>query len=147
MPADGITAPSRVESTAFALQTEAAEHERQFRETLEHCPAGLVVVDEDGRLIFHNARLREMLGYNKEMELIDTRTFWHDLDHRSRIVETLRDRGGIPRDFGYVVGREPVMREKNGFHSVQAVNGSHVAIAKVSSRARKRLEDGLEIEC
>jgi hypothetical protein len=39
--------------------TEAAEHERQFRELLEFCPAALLIVDEDGRLLFHNARLRE----------------------------------------------------------------------------------------
>ena len=29
---------------------EAAEHERQFREMLEFCPAALLVVDEDGAL-------------------------------------------------------------------------------------------------
>ena len=110
MPADGITAPSRVESTAVsALQTEAAEHERQFRETLEHCPAGLIVVDEDGRLLFHNARLRELLGYSKEeMELIDTRAFWHDLNQRSRIIETLRDRGGT------LLNEEVIYKTKQG---------------------------------
>ena len=110
MPADGNTAPTPVESTAFsAHQTEAAEHERQFREMLEHCPAGLVVVDEDGRLIFHNARLREMLGYStEEMELIDTRTFWHDLDHRLRIIETLRDQGGT------LLNEEVIYKTKQG---------------------------------
>jgi PAS domain S-box-containing protein len=54
---------------------EAAEHERQFREMLEFCPAALLVVDEDGRLLFQNARLRELLGYQTaEIEGIDTRT-------------------------------------------------------------------------
>jgi hypothetical protein len=33
------------------LGAEAAEHERQFRELLEFCPAALLVVDEDGRLL------------------------------------------------------------------------------------------------
>jgi PAS domain-containing protein len=45
---------------SVALGAEAAEHERQFREMLEFCPAALLVVDEDGRLLFHNARLREI---------------------------------------------------------------------------------------
>ena len=36
-----------------------AEHERQFRELLEYCPAALSIVDEEGRLVFHNARLHE----------------------------------------------------------------------------------------
>jgi PAS domain S-box-containing protein len=72
-----------------------AEHERQFRELLEFCPAALVVVDEDGRLLFHNARLREILGYTKdELDLCDTRTHWHDLDQRERIIKQLRNRGG-----------------------------------------------------
>ena len=74
---------------------EIAEHERQFREILEHCPAGLNVVDEDGRLLFHNARLRKLMGYDEEeMHLFDTRRFWHDLDQRARIIETLRAQGG-----------------------------------------------------
>ena len=78
-----------------APEAQVAEQERQFRELLEFCPAALVVVDEDGRLLFHNARLRELLGYQKEeIDLIDTRTFWHDLEQRSRIIKTLRDKGG-----------------------------------------------------
>ena len=74
---------------------EAAEHERQFREMLEFCPAALLVVDDDGRLLFHNARLREILGYSKdELDLCDTRILWHDLEQRTRIVDRLRDQGG-----------------------------------------------------
>jgi PAS domain S-box-containing protein len=72
-------------------EAELAEHERQFREILDYCPAGLNVVDEEGRLLFHNARARESLGYEqKEMQLIDTRRFWVDLDERARIIERLR---------------------------------------------------------
>jgi PAS domain S-box-containing protein len=74
---------------------EAAEHERQFREILEYCPAALLVVDEDGRLLFHNARLREILGYSKEeLDLCDTRMHWHDLEQRARIIDRLREQGG-----------------------------------------------------
>ena len=86
---------SRVTATnsIAARGAEAAEHERQFRELLEFCPAALLVVDEDGRLLFHNARLREILGYCKdELELSDTRLLWHDLDQRTRIVDQLRTR-------------------------------------------------------
>jgi PAS domain S-box-containing protein len=76
-------------------RSHAVEQERQFREALDSCPAALVVVDEDGRLIFHNARLRELLGYGEEeLNLADTRMFWHDLEQRSRIIEALRERGG-----------------------------------------------------
>ncbi len=39
--------------------------------------------------------VRQMLGYSKdELDLIDTRKFWHDLDQRARITEILRERGG-----------------------------------------------------
>ena len=87
-------APERDEPSRHR-ETRIAEQERQFREILESCPAGLIVVDDDGSLLFHNARLRELLGYEKEeLELIDTRTFWHDLEQRSRIVAALRDQGG-----------------------------------------------------
>ncbi len=88
MSSDTTIGRSAATDGGAALGVEAAEHERQFREILEFCPAALLVVDEDGRLLFHNARLREMLGYSKEeLDLIDTRTFWHDLDQRARIID------------------------------------------------------------
>jgi PAS domain S-box-containing protein len=90
-------------------EAEIAEHERQFRDILEHCPAGLNVVDEDGRLLFHNARLRELLGYDREeMHLFDTRRFWHDLDQRARIIDTLRAQGG------QLLNEEVVWKTKQG---------------------------------
>jgi PAS domain S-box-containing protein len=78
-------------------EAQSAEHERQFREILDHCPAGLNVVDEDGRLLFHNARVRELFGYSEqEMERFDTHNFWHDLDERERLIESLREgRSGV----------------------------------------------------
>ena len=61
-----------------------AQVERQFREVLDFCPAALSVTDEDGRLVFHNRRLREIMRYPKEeMDGIDTRRFWPDLDERN----------------------------------------------------------------
>jgi PAS domain S-box-containing protein len=87
--------PSRSAPTNGGVGVEAAEHERQFQEILEFSPAALLVVDEDGRLLFHNARLREMLGYQKdELRDFDTRKFWHDLGQRSKIIEALRAHGG-----------------------------------------------------
>jgi PAS domain S-box-containing protein len=88
---------------------EAAEHERQFREMLEFCPAALLVVDEGGRLLFQNARLRELLGYQTaEIEGIDTSTFWHDREQRARIIASLRERGG------QLLNEKAVWRTKNG---------------------------------
>jgi PAS domain-containing protein len=56
-------------------EAQVAEQERQFREILDCCPAALCIVDEDGRLLFHNARLCELLGYDKEeLHLFDTRS-------------------------------------------------------------------------
>jgi PAS domain S-box-containing protein len=76
-------------------QAQVAEQERQLREILDYCPAGLDVVDEDGRLLFHNRRLRQLLGYEKEeLHLFDTRKFWYDLSHRQRIIDLLHQRGG-----------------------------------------------------
>ena len=90
-------------------EAQVAEQERQLREILEYCPAGLIIVDDEGRLLFHNRRLRELLGYEKEeLELFDTQRFWHDLDHRSRIVERLRERGG------QLLNEEVIWRTKQG---------------------------------
>ena len=95
--------------TASTPITEAAEHQRQFQEILEFSPAALLVVDEDGQLLFHNAQLREFLGYQKEeLEDFDTRKFWHDLDQRSRIIALLRDRGG------QLLNEKVIWRTKSG---------------------------------
>jgi PAS domain S-box-containing protein len=95
--------------SGIALGAEAAEHERQFREILEFCPAALLVVDEDGRLLFHNARLREILGYSKEdLDHCDTRMHWQDLDQRTRIIKQLRDEGG------QILNEKVIWRTKKG---------------------------------
>jgi PAS domain S-box-containing protein len=82
--------------TALAQrEAQLAQQERQLRDILEFCPAGLMVVDEDGRLVFHNWRFRDLLGYESaELHLFDTKRLWFDLDHRTRIIDHLRDRGG-----------------------------------------------------
>jgi PAS domain S-box-containing protein len=90
-------------------EAQVAEQERQLREIVEYCPAGLIVVDDEGRLLFHNWRLRELLGYEeKELELFDTKRFWHDLDHRARIVELLQERGG------QLLNEEVIWKTKQG---------------------------------
>jgi PAS domain S-box-containing protein len=112
-------------------EAQVAEQERQLREILEYCPAGLNVVDEEGRLLFHNWRLRELLGYEEEeLELFDTKRFWHDLDHRARIVGLLRDRGG------QLLNEEVIWKTKQGqllnllISYVQvAYQGGHVGFA------------------
>ena len=76
-------------------EAQIIEQERQLQEILDYCPAAVSVVDEEGRILFHNRRLRNLLGYEQhELELFDTKRFWHDLDHRTRIIELLRTRGG-----------------------------------------------------
>lgn len=124
-----------VQSTAgnggAASNADAAEHERQLRELLDFCPAALSVVDEDGRLLFHNARLSEILGYSsEELHLCDTRLFWHDLDQRARIIRQLQAHGG------QVLNERVIWRTKKGalvnllLSYVQvAYHGGHVAIA------------------
>ena len=37
----------------------------QLRELLEFSPAAIGIVDEAGRLLFHNARFREIFGYSQ----------------------------------------------------------------------------------
>ena len=109
MSPDMKASQSVATNTDSAIGVEAAEHERQFREILEFCPAGLCVVDEDGRLLFHNPRLRELTGYEKDdLELFDTKRFWHDLDQRTRIITELRNRGG------QLLNQKVTWRTKNG---------------------------------
>ena len=112
-------------------QHEVIEQERQLHEILDYSPAAVAVVDEDGRILFHNWRLRELTGYDKEeLELFDSKRFWHDLNHRERIVETLRTRGG------QLLNEEVIFKTKHGellnllISYVQvAYHGGHVAVA------------------
>ena len=55
-------------------EAQVVEQERQLHEILDYCPAAVCVVDEDGRILFHNRRLRDLLGYEQhELELFDTK--------------------------------------------------------------------------
>jgi PAS domain S-box-containing protein len=98
MSDDGTAASAREQGLTpdkHGRAGDIAEQERQFRELLEHCPAALDIVDEEGRILFHNARLRELMGYDEnELHLFDTKRFWADLEHRTRIIEALRECGG-----------------------------------------------------
>ena len=75
--------------------------------------------------------MRDLLGYEKEeLELFDTKQFWHDLDHRTRIIEVLRLRGG------QLLNEEVVWKTKQGeplnllISYVQvAYAGGHVAVS------------------
>src|SRR5215204_126317 len=111
MSDDGTTAPVRDENPRTGNDhpvAEIAEHERQFREILEFCPAGLNVVDEDGRLLFHNKVARQFVGYDEtEMDRFETRRFWSDLEQRAAIIQRLHD--GDP-----VVNEEVVWKTKQG---------------------------------
>lgn len=110
---------------------EIADQVRQFSEILEYSPAGLLVVDEDGRLLFHNARVAELMGYSEnELDGMDTRVFWKDLGHRKRIVETLREQGG------QLLNEEVIFQTKTGqplhllISYVQvAYRGGHVSVS------------------
>jgi len=109
MSSDMNASQSMAANGGRELGVEAAEHERQFREILEFCPAGLLVVDEDGRLLFHNARLRQILGYSKdELDGCDSRMHWHDLEQRTRIINQLRNQGG------QVLNERVIWRTKQG---------------------------------
>jgi PAS domain S-box-containing protein len=109
MSSDTTAGQSPATNGGSAPGAEAAEHERQFREMLEFCPAALLIVDEDGRLLFHNAQLREILGYSKEeLDLGDTRRHWHDPEQRARIIAELRGRGG------QLLNQKVIWRTKSG---------------------------------
>jgi PAS domain S-box-containing protein len=112
-----------------SIDQDIAEYVRQFREILENCPAGLNVVDEDGRLLFHNAHIRELFGYSSdELHLFDTRKFWHDLDQRARIIEALHDNAD------QILNEEAIWLTKHGRHvhvlisyPQTAYRGSHIS--------------------
>jgi PAS domain S-box-containing protein len=114
-----------------SIDQDIAEYERQFREILEHCPAGLNVVDEDGRLLFHNRRIRELLGYSRdELHLFDTRKFWHDLAQRARIIEALHDNAD------QILNEEAIWLTKQGkfvhvliSYPQTAYRGGHISFA------------------
>jgi PAS domain S-box-containing protein len=92
-----------------AIEIDTPEYERQFQEVLDFSPAALIAVDEDGRLLFHNARLRELLGYTKEeLDGCDTRMLWHDVNQRAQIIDHLRTHGG------QLLNERVVWRKKSG---------------------------------
>ena len=122
---------ARSARTSKKRTSRGAEQDRQLRDLLDLCPAALMVVDEDGRLLFHNRRLRELLGYSEaELHLFDSRGYWYDLNQRAQIIEEVRARGG------QLLDRPVVYKTKDGkpvhglLSYVQvAYHGGHVSFA------------------
>jgi len=131
MATDKTTSPSEAAREGADPTFEAAEYDRQILEMMNFCPAGVIVVDEDGLLLYHNTQLREITGYSKnELDLFDTHLFWHDLDQRTRIVDKLRDQGG------QILNEQVTWRSKKGalvnllMSYVQvAYHGGHIGFA------------------
>ncbi len=93
---------------ALILQLQEANRQ-QFRKILDVCPAGLLVVNEEGRLVFFNQTFRDMFGYDEhELQDVDTGQFWTDLDQRER-VELLAQQHG-----DQLINQEVSWRRKNG---------------------------------
>ena len=133
MSSDTTASRSAPTNGGAAPGVEAAEHERQFRELLEFCPAALMIVDDDGRLMFHNARLRELLGCSKEeLDGVDTSIFWHDREQRSRMIALLRERGG------QLLNEKAVWRTKNGQPIHVLLSYAQVAYAGSGSTTSRR---------
>src|SRR5262245_59402077 len=109
MSSDTTVSRSAATNGGNAPGGEAAEHERQLREMLQLCNAALLVVADDGCLQYHNARLREMLGYSKDdLDLCDTRMHWLYLEQRARNIDRLRDQGG------QILNKKVTWRTKKG---------------------------------
>jgi hypothetical protein len=84
----GSQMPTDLHGALLEQTSKVARQEQESLDILEHCPAGLNVIDEDGRI-------RQLFGYDKdELYLFDTRKFWNDLGHRAQIIEKLRNSDG-----------------------------------------------------
>ena len=85
------------------------EQERQLREILDYCPAAVCVVDEEGGFFSTTGECATCSATRKqELDLFDTKLFWHDLGHRERIIELLRARGG------QLLNEEVIWKNKQG---------------------------------
>jgi PAS domain S-box-containing protein len=88
-----VVSSLRVRREEEKCRERLSQIEQQFKEVLDFCPAAFSATDDDGKLVLHNRRYREIMGYSKEeMDGIDTRRFWFDLNERERIMDTLRSR-------------------------------------------------------
>ncbi len=82
---------------------------QQFRKILDVCPAGLLVVNEEGYLAFYNQSFRDLLGYDdSELQGFDTRRFWSDLEQRERVNALAREHGD------QLINQEVSWQRKNG---------------------------------
>ena len=84
-----------LEDRVVERTTELAETTQTFREILEHCPAGLHIVDEDGLLVYCNDTYRNLLGYsNVEIQNMNTSSFWFDHEQRKETLSRIDSRDG-----------------------------------------------------
>lgn len=89
--------------------TELVKTTHTFREILEHCPAGLHIIDQDGLLIYSNDAYRNLLGYsNEEIQNMNTSSFWFDHDQHKEVL------GRIESQNGQLINHEVVFKTRDG---------------------------------
>jgi diguanylate cyclase (GGDEF)-like protein/PAS domain S-box-containing protein len=69
----GLTTDARRRVTATLRSSE-----RRFRESMDHSPLGVIMMDPGGRWTYSNSAMQEMLGYShSELEHVDIRSLAH----------------------------------------------------------------------
>lgn len=82
---------------------------QQFRKILDVCPAGLLVVNQEGRLTSYNQSFRDILGYDdSELQDVDTGQFWTDPAQRQQVNSLARERGDR------LINQEVTWQKKDG---------------------------------
>jgi len=135
---------------AFVLDlTERRRHEELLSQVAEAAPSGLLMTDQDGRIVMANGQARSLFGYQQE-ELIG-RSIEMLIPERSRLKHRVY-RGSFaqrPQSRAMGQGRDLFARRKNGqefpaeigLTPIETREGSFVVSTIMDLTERKRVED------
>ena len=102
LPIGGFIATYEDITATEKAKRQVEESEAEFRSYLELSPVGALLVEMDGTIRLHNARIREIFGYSEaEMENIKTTELYFDRTDRKEFITTLTERHA-PTNFRFM---------------------------------------------
>ncbi len=82
--------------TKEAANNQMQEEKIDLKEFVENLPVGLYQVDNNGRFVYCNSTMAQILGYHDSSELIgmEIKDFYFNPEDRDRLIRKMRKDGG-----------------------------------------------------
>ncbi len=146
---DALSFPNPAQLKAIKNEAQLKRSEMRFRMTFEAAPNGMIMVDDEGKIILANSQIEKMFGYEKEELVGRSIDMMVPQRFRARHPEYRRDFFQDPQTRAMGAGRDLFGRRKDGsefpveigLNPMETDEGAFVISSVVDITERKHTEE------